>query len=47
MAFMWETRLPQRLTKFASEEAPIDQSYLGCWSGLKRRFDPSTPEPKW
>ncbi|MCA3624785.1 MAG: homogentisate 1,2-dioxygenase [Methylobacterium sp.] len=47
MAFMWETRLPQRLTKFASEEAPIDQSYLGCWSGLKRRFDPSTPEPQW
>ncbi len=47
MAFMWETRLPQRLTKFASKDAPIDQSYLGCWSGLKRRFDPSTPEPQW
>ncbi len=47
MAFMWETRLPQRLTKFASEEAPIDQSYLGCWQGLKRLFDPSTPEPQW
>lgn len=47
MAFMFETRLAQRVTKFASEEAPIDKSYLDCWGGLKRRFDPSTPEPQW
>lgn len=47
MAFMFETRLAQRVTKFASEDAPIDKSYLDCWGGLKRRFDPSTPEPQW
>lgn len=47
MAFMFETRLAQRVTKFASEDAPIDRSYLDCWGGLKRRFDPSTPEPQW
>jgi homogentisate 1,2-dioxygenase len=47
MAFMFETRLAQRVTRFASDGAPIDQSYLDCWSGLKRRFNPSTPEPQW
>jgi homogentisate 1,2-dioxygenase len=47
MAFMFETRLAQRVTKFASDDAPIDKSYLDCWGGLKRRFDPSTPEPQW
>jgi homogentisate 1,2-dioxygenase len=47
MAFMFETRLAQRVTKFASEDAPIDKSYLDCWGGLKRRFDPSTPDPQW
>jgi homogentisate 1,2-dioxygenase len=47
MAFMFETRLAQRVTKFASDDAPIDKSYLECWSGLKRRFNPSTSEPQW
>ncbi|MBN8533624.1 MAG: homogentisate 1,2-dioxygenase [Rhizobiales bacterium] len=47
MAFMFETRLAQRVTKFASEDAPMDKNYLDCWGGLKRRFDPSTPEPQW
>ncbi len=47
MAFMLETRLPQRLTAYASTLATIDQEYLDCWSGLQRRFDPTRKEPNW
>ena len=47
MAFMLETRLPQRLTRFASTLTTIDESYLDCWSGLKRRFDPTKITPEW
>ena len=47
MAFMLETRLPQRLTAFASTLKSIDEKYLDCWGGLKRRFDPTSKTPKW
>lgn len=47
MAFMLETRLPQRLTAFASTLKSIDDEYLDCWSDLKRRFDPTSKTPKW
>jgi homogentisate 1,2-dioxygenase len=40
MAFMFETRLPQRVTKFAAGLAGLQKDYIECWSGLKRRFDP-------
>jgi homogentisate 1,2-dioxygenase len=45
MAFMFETRYPQRLTKFASELKTLDQSYVDCWAGLTKHFDPTRREP--
>jgi homogentisate 1,2-dioxygenase len=45
MAFMFETRFPQRVTKWASELPALDEGYPDCWSGLRRRFDPSRRDP--
>jgi len=39
MAFMFETRFPQQLTKFAAELETLQDNYLDCWDGLERRFD--------
>ena len=45
MSFMFETRFPQHLTDFASKEAPLQDDYVDCWAGLKKRFD-GTKDPK-
>jgi len=39
MAFMFETRYPQQLTKFAAELETLQDNYLDCWDGLERKFD--------
>lgn len=39
MAFMFETRYPQMLTKYAAELETLQGDYLDCWNGLERRFD--------
>jgi homogentisate 1,2-dioxygenase len=39
MAFMFETRFPQRLTKYASELAELQHDYADCWQGLRKQFD--------
>ena len=39
MAFMFETRFPQHLTRFAAEEAPLQDDYIDCWSDLEKKFD--------
>jgi homogentisate 1,2-dioxygenase len=44
MAFMFETRFPQHLTRFAAHEAPLQDDYVDCWAGLEKKFD-GTPEP--
>lgn len=41
MAFMFETRYPQHLTSFAASTESLQKDYVGCWGGLKRRFDGS------
>ena len=46
MAFMFETRFPQQLTKFAAELETLQDDYLECWDGLERRFD-GTLEGNW
>jgi homogentisate 1,2-dioxygenase len=46
MAFMFETRLPQHLTRFSSELETMQENYTDVWSGLKKRFD-GTPEGDW
>ncbi len=39
MAFMFETRYPQQLTKYAAELETLQDNYLECWDGLERKFD--------
>jgi homogentisate 1,2-dioxygenase len=46
MAFMFETRFPQQLTKYAAELETLQDDYVGCWDDLDRRFD-GTIEGKW
>jgi homogentisate 1,2-dioxygenase len=41
LAFMFETRFPQRVTKFAAGLAGLQEDYIECWTDLKRRFDPA------
>jgi homogentisate 1,2-dioxygenase len=45
MSFMFETRFPQHLTKFAASEAPLQDDYIDCWSDLETKFD-GTPGEK-
>ncbi|MBZ6077921.1 homogentisate 1,2-dioxygenase [Microvirga puerhi] len=46
LAFMFETRFPQRVTKFAAESAALQKDYIACWRDLKKHFDPNRREPK-
>lgn len=39
MAFMFETRFPQQITRFAAEFETLQDNYIDCWTGLERRFD--------
>ncbi len=39
MAFMFETRFAQHLTKFAAELETLQSDYMDCWTGLERQFD--------
>ncbi len=41
LAFMFETRFPQRVTRFAAESPQLQPDYANCWSGLKKTFDPT------
>lgn len=38
MAFMFETRFPQHLTRFAVELDTLQPGYMECWNGLDRAF---------
>lgn len=46
LAFMFECRLRQRVTRFAATHESIQDNYADCWSGLKKHFDPKRKEPK-
>jgi homogentisate 1,2-dioxygenase len=39
LAFMFESRLVIRPTKFAMECTLLQRDYYQCWEGLKKRFD--------
>jgi homogentisate 1,2-dioxygenase len=43
MAFMFETRFPQRVTRYAAELDTLQKDYAACWSKLEKRFDPTKP----
>jgi homogentisate 1,2-dioxygenase len=45
LAFMFETRFPQRVTRYAAELETLDPDYVDCWKGLKHRFDPARRDP--
>ena len=40
MAFMFETRFPQRVTKYAAEKARLQHDYVDCWKHIQKHFDP-------
>ncbi len=40
MAFMFETRFPQRVTRYAAESPVLDRDYQNCWADLKKHFRP-------
>jgi homogentisate 1,2-dioxygenase len=40
MAFMFETRFPQRVTRYAAELPALQSDYAACWDGLDKTFDP-------
>ncbi len=44
LAFMFETRFPQHMTKFAAELDTVQDDYADCWQNLGRKFD-GTPNP--
>jgi homogentisate 1,2-dioxygenase len=43
MAFMFETRFAQRITKYAAELPQLQDDYIECWRGIKKLFDPAKP----
>ena len=43
MAFLFETRYPQQLTKYAAELPTLRVNYPDVWKGLRSHFDPSRP----
>ena len=45
MAFMFETRFPQHVTRYAAELPERQDDYADCWLGLERKFD-GTPDLK-
>jgi homogentisate 1,2-dioxygenase len=46
LAFMFETRFPQHLTRFAAELDTLQDNYIDCWAPLKKRFD-GTIDGNW
>jgi homogentisate 1,2-dioxygenase len=41
LAFMFETRLVLRPTRYAMETRVLQHEYYECWQGLKKRFKPN------
>jgi homogentisate 1,2-dioxygenase len=36
---MFETRLPQQVTEFASKLEALDTAYQDCWADIGKQFD--------
>lgn len=45
LAFMFETRFRQRVTKYAADSQQRQDDYIDCWKGLKKHFNPNRREP--
>ena len=46
LAFMFETRFRQRVTRWAEDLESRQDNYIDCWTGLKKHFDPNRREPR-
>jgi Homogentisate 1,2-dioxygenase len=46
LAFMFETRFRQHVTKYAASLDGLQRNYADCWAGLRKQFDPKQREPK-
>ena len=46
MAFMLETRFPQRVTAYAAGLDERQRDYGGYGHQLRKLFDPNRPEPR-
>lgn len=46
LAFMFETRYPQRVTRYAATLEQLQDNYIDCWQGLQKNFDPTRREPR-
>lgn len=46
MAFMFETRFPQMVTRYAAETDTRQDDYVDCWRDLRKRFN-GTIEGDW
>jgi len=46
LAFMFETRFRQRVTKFAADLPTRQDDYIDCWTGLKKHFNRRQRKPK-
>ncbi|MCC7345835.1 MAG: homogentisate 1,2-dioxygenase [Variibacter sp.] len=46
LAFMFETRYPQRVTRYAAGLEVLQADYADCWAGLQKHFDPTRREPR-
>ncbi len=40
LAFMFETRFPQRITRYAETGGDLQANYSDVWKGLKKHFNP-------
>jgi homogentisate 1,2-dioxygenase len=40
LAFMFETRFRQRVTRYAATLSGLQRDYIDCWNGLKKNFNP-------
>ncbi len=45
LAFMFETRFRQRVTRYAAQSPARQDDYIDCWTGLKKHFDPKRRDP--
>ncbi|MEQ8584435.1 MAG: homogentisate 1,2-dioxygenase [Thalassobaculaceae bacterium] len=43
LAFMFETRFPQQLTRYAADLPTLQVKYPACWQPLRNHFDPARP----
>jgi homogentisate 1,2-dioxygenase len=45
MAFMFETRFPQRVSRYGAELPELQDGYVDCWLGLEKRFTGPSTDP--